>query len=69
MSNSPEAPAPSDPFMSHPARLWFVTLGAGFLAGAAAWAAGESVMISETGSGSRGGGFRSHRWSTAPEMG
>jgi hypothetical protein len=38
-----------------PARLWLVTLAAGLAAAVITWAVGESLMIAETGSGSRGG--------------
>jgi hypothetical protein len=39
----------------NPARTWGITLAAGLAAALVAWVAGESLMIPETGSGSRGG--------------
>ena len=40
------------------ARAWIVTLAAGLAAALIAWAAGESLMIDETGMGSKGGRMR-----------
>jgi hypothetical protein len=40
------------------ALAWIVTLAAGLAAGLIAWAAGESLMIDETGMGSKGGRIR-----------
>ena len=69
MTHSPGAPGTSMSIAGRPARVWIVTLAAALAAGVATWAAGESLMISETGSGSRGGGSPSRRWSSARATG
>jgi hypothetical protein len=55
MTDSIDSPDKSLAAPVNPARTWGILLAAALAAALVTWAAGESLMISETGSGSRGG--------------
>jgi hypothetical protein len=55
MAHSTDSASTSAPMIGPSARAWIVTIAAGLTAALITWAAGESLMIDETGRGSRGG--------------
>src|SRR5438309_11288577 len=55
MTHSDDSASTSAPTIGPLARAWIVTIAAGLTAAMITWAAGESLMIDETGRGSRGG--------------
>jgi hypothetical protein len=58
MTHSADSASKFAPTIGAISRVWIVTLGAGLVAAMITWAAGESMMIEETGMGSRGGRTR-----------
>ncbi len=54
MTHSADFASTSAPTVGLVARVWIVTLGAGLAAALISWAAGESMMIDESGRGAKG---------------
>jgi hypothetical protein len=58
MTHSADSASTSAHTIGTVARAWIVTLGAGLAAAMITWAAGDSMMVDETGTGARGGRTR-----------